>query len=103
MIREFLLFLSWWVDLKKWSNGVWPNNWWWFRILLPYQMRFYYPALKHDVDFSWWWTEEDKQIADIQFFERCLEESWKNIFAILFSCIYFIMVYYFWYRYFYYI
>lgn len=84
--------------LNKWA--LWPSRWGNINILFPFHERFQIPAEKHDLAYCLWTTEQDKQEADLLFFEWCLDASWKNPIAIWFSVIYYIMVAKFWYKYF---
>ena len=96
MIKQLFLFISWSVDLKKWSNWIWPNSWWWYRVIIPFQNRFYNPWLEHDLYYSLWGTEKDRQEADESFLYWCAEASGNNIIAILFACFYYLSVAFFW-------
>ena len=69
-------FIKWyWLDLWKNKPGVWPNIFGWFRILIPGQKIFFTPALYHDLEYTLWWNELDKNKADLKFYKWCLENS----------------------------
>ena len=95
MITNLLLKLNWGIDLWKNKPGVWPNAWWWFRILIPWQKIFFTPALYHDLAYTLWGNELDKNKADLDFYKWCLNNS-KNNFHKKLASIYFYSLKLFW-------
>lgn len=79
--------------------GIWPNSFWYIRILFPYGGLFYEPALSHDKKYTEWWTETDRNIADSIFYSECLLKS-KNNLQIFVGFIYYLLVREFWFLYF---
>lgn len=98
MLKEISIYVT-NNDLKKWSCWLWPNSWWYIRILIPYQGLFFDEACEHDILYSWWWTKEDKIFADIQFYLWCLNKS-ENILQFYISSLYYYWVKYQWHRFF---
>lgn len=86
----------------KYANGLGPRSWWRWNALLPFSGRFFYVAITHDYDYTTGGNERERREADERFLLGCLEASWNNHFAIFMSCVYFLLVHYFWYKYFYY-
>lgn len=66
------------MDLSRWKAWLWPNSYWVIRYLLPYNERFYIPACYHDIWYSEWWTEKDRELIDFNFYLDCLNRcNWK--------------------------
>jgi hypothetical protein len=91
-MKQFLLKLSWWIDLSKWKQWLWPNYWGWFRLLIPYVILFNKPWIIHDYQY---WIGQNKKQADLMFYRLCLSLS-KNNLQKFFSLLYFLLVKYFW-------
>lgn len=97
LLRKFKLWFIEIYGLNLWKNkpGVWPNAWGRFRIIIPGQKIFFTPALYHDLSYSLWGNELDKNRADINFYKWCLEIS-KNRFQKKLATIYFYSLKIFW-------
>ena len=78
-----------WHDLAKYRPSIGPNSWGYWRLLIPFQGRLFDAGETHDFNYSYW-TEEDREDADFQFYEWCMKVSWKNIFAIFFASVYYV-------------
>lgn len=76
------------MRLSYWENGLWPNNYWILRYLLPYNYRFHKAACFHDTMYS---LKHDKQKADLWFYKLMLAKC-NNIIQITFANIYFRLV-----------
>lgn len=87
------------MDLSIWRAGLWPNSWWVIRYLLPYNKKFYIPACYHDISYSEWWTQKDKERIDFIFYLDCLKQcDW--IIDTLFALFYYELVTLFWFMFF---
>ncbi len=87
------------LDLSKWRSGLWPNSWGWFRILIPYQEKFYKASCYHDIAYDLWVNEDDKRQADRDFYLHCLREC-NNKFEWQFARFYYFLVKSYWHYYF---
>ena len=87
------------LDLSYWRAGLWPNSWWWLRIILPYSELFYHPACEHDTAYDKWWDNIYKQIADYEFYIDCKTNCNNNLQRV-FVVIYYITVTLFWFIFF---
>ncbi len=90
-----LLYKIYNIDLWKNKSGVWPNAWGWYRIIIPGQRAFYKPACTHDIAYTLWGNEIDKNRADINFYNDCMNNSPKSYHKTL-AWIYFYAVKIFW-------
>lgn len=83
---------------NKWALG--PSKWGRVNYLLPYRKRFQESAEAHDLYYSLWGTEKDRQEADEVFLYWCAEASGNNIIALFFACFYYLSVAFFWHYFF---
>ena len=75
-------------DLSKWKPWVWPDNWGWLRVVIPYQKTFYNATLNHDILYTQGWEIQDKNSADNLFLKLALSSS-KNKCEEYFALLYF--------------
>jgi hypothetical protein len=93
-------FIKWYgLDLSEWNTGIAPDNWGWFRIIIPYQKLFYQARKYHDIAFSRWWDRNDLIKANEMFYRMCLRVS-KTYLQKKIAWLYFFLVKSYWYKYF---
>lgn len=87
--------------INLWYNKpwFWPNSWWWIRVIIPYDLRFYNASLEHDVKYTIWGSEINKEMADLWLLNDMLLAC-DSRFQTLFAYLYYYLIYMFWFTFF---